>query len=543
MDQLPPRFTQIRVREVIQHLKYNDLVKSKIIPDILSGITVATKRYSPFVYKNKKFSFFGMLMDYWIRKGLRSIKNINVDLGIDPLSINCIPGDKLSSYLAIYQSNNLEVNFSKCVIPVLEMVRIMYQDEGFDNNDIIKYIPTLQNIVKEVNTKWIEQMTKLGLNLYYNKEYLYENIVGHPDVVTDIAILDIKNTSTFKKMGEEACLQVLTYYAICNNPKIKYGGFIFPMQRDIELFDLSEWDTTTFKNKLVDLVVATQVKNDTLGPELILFKLVIQSKMLELIDKLSIGGHLSKTKSICNTINTWAQQTLSNTIPPIQMFLRNSRSCKQIAGAIEDIKDAAALVLSYEIPYYTHAPYVINLCADATDKDGIHWSQTALNSDLEQTALMFGKGVVCHVGSYCNQKKETALKTMEHMVRNALEYATEECKFLLETPCAEGNEVCTTVREMSDFFLRFTSEERKKLGLCIDTAHIHGAGYKVMDYFEEWEKVGSVPIVLVHYNDSKVCCGSCIDRHEFPGFGHIGYKDMKRVALWCHEKKIDMLRE
>lgn len=82
----------IRTRAIIKNLSYDKLVMEGIIPDLLplssqSPTTIATKRYPPFVYSNKnedKFSFFGMLLDYVIRAGLRVNLTRKIDLGTDP---------------------------------------------------------------------------------------------------------------------------------------------------------------------------------------------------------------------------------------------------------------------------------------------------------------------------------------------------------------------------------------------------------------------------------------------------------------------------
>jgi deoxyribonuclease-4 len=211
---------------------------------------------------------------------------------------------------------------------------------------------------------------------------------------------------------------------------------------------------------------------------------------------------------------------IGDRVLPAQMFLRNKKSGKQDKDVVNLLTAMGDVVRENQISYFTHAAYTINLCKN------INWARAFLYEDLKQTSIMNGRGVVVHTGSACGNNKEDALDLMETMVRKALRHATQTCKLLLETPCGEGEEVCTTVEEMCDFMLRFDQEERSKLGLCVDTAHIHASGYNPIDYLVQWYEINPVNIELVHFNDSKVCCGSCVDRHEYPGSGHIGYDKM-----------------
>ncbi|CAK7994801.1 Hypothetical protein POVR1_LOCUS325 [uncultured virus] len=105
----------MRVREVILGLSYDDLVRQEIIPDLLSSFKVTTKRYSPFVYVNKNFSFFGMLMDYWVRAGLTSIPGLEIDLGSEPTE-----GLAAKEDIALYRTSK---TVSKSVLAVLRIVR------------------------------------------------------------------------------------------------------------------------------------------------------------------------------------------------------------------------------------------------------------------------------------------------------------------------------------------------------------------------------------------------------------------------------------
>lgn len=221
----------------------------------------------------------------------------------------------------------------------------------------------------------------------------------------------------------------------------------------------------------------------------------------------------------------------------------NPRTGRRDAETVKQVAEAAKVIMENGLNYFTHAPYVINMCANECDANRRYWQQEILNEELVYTAAMGGKGVVVHTGARKQRTEEEGLAIMEHMVRSALPYATETCPLLLETPCREGTEVCGQIQDLGNFFYRFTEEERKKLGLCADSCHIFAANYDPLQYMQHWEQHCPVPIKLVHFNDSAAECGSCKDRHAPPGHGHIGMKRMNEIAQWCHERNIPMVRE
>ena len=74
-------------------------------------------------------------------------------------------------------------------------------------------------------------------------------------------------------------------------------------------------------------------------------------------------------------------------------------------------------------------------------------------------------------------------------------------------------------------------------GLCLDTAHLFAAGYRVhtgaglQGLVEELGNRGLLPSVrLIHLNDSRTPFASSRDRHENPGQGYIGLAGLTRVV-------------
>jgi deoxyribonuclease-4 len=83
-------------------------------------------------------------------------------------------------------------------------------------------------------------------------------------------------------------------------------------------------------------------------------------------------------------------------------------------------------------------------------------------------------------------------------------------------------------------------DDRKRVGICFDTAHAYAAGYDlhsprgVDETLQRFDTVlGRGIMKVIHLNDSKVGLGSGRDRHEHIGMGYIGEKGFR--AFLKHE--------
>ena len=127
-----------------------------------------------------------------------------------------------------------------------------------------------------------------------------------------------------------------------------------------------------------------------------------------------------------------------------------------------------------------------------------------------------------------------------------IQFATDKCPLLLETPAGKGTQQLVYIEEFIDFFTNIIAKNdcKNKLKICIDTCHIYSAGYNPIDYLEKWkEQVNLESIALVHFNDSKHDRGSRKDKHAYPGDGYIGHQTMNNVANWLIEHDIPMVIE
>jgi deoxyribonuclease-4 len=90
--------------------------------------------------------------------------------------------------------------------------------------------------------------------------------------------------------------------------------------------------------------------------------------------------------------------------------------------------------------------------------------------------------------------------------------------------------------------------DEKRLGICLDTAHLYAAGYNlaVADGYEDTMRqvkkfFGFERVLGLHLNDSKVPLGKRVDRHEHLGIGEIGLDCFKWIVQdkrWASTPKI-----
>ena len=92
-------------------------------------------------------------------------------------------------------------------------------------------------------------------------------------------------------------------------------------------------------------------------------------------------------------------------------------------------------------------------------------------------------------------------------------------------------------------------KEPKRLGVCLDTAHLFAAGYdfrgrKYAGFMREVDRtVGSDRVKVLHLNDSKKELGSRVDRHDHIGRGKIGLEGFKPVVRDKQFKKVPKILE
>lgn len=182
-----------------------------------------------------------------------------------------------------------------------------------------------------------------------------------------------------------------------------------------------------------------------------------------------------------------------------------------------------------------HAPYIINIAntiKPATFELGVSF----LQSEIERTEALGAKQIVLHPGAHVGAGTDEGIKKIIEGLNEVIS-KDQTVQIALETMAGKGTEIGRNFDEIAKIIDGVTHNE--KLSVCLDTCHVHDAGYHVADGFDdvlnEFDKiVGVERIKVVHVNDSKNERGAGKDRHENIGFGHIGFKALHYVIF--HEE-------
>lgn len=183
-----------------------------------------------------------------------------------------------------------------------------------------------------------------------------------------------------------------------------------------------------------------------------------------------------------------------------------------------------------------HAPYIINL-ANTVKPETYELAVDFLKQELERCEAIGTSILVLHPGSHVKAGEEVGLNQIVAGLNEALKETTYQGKIALETMAGKGSELGRTFEQIK--YLMDHCLYPEKLGVCLDTCHIHDGGYDLSDFdaiLDEFDRViGLEHLLVVHLNDSKNVRGAHKDRHANIGLGEIGFDILNGVA---HNERI-----
>lgn len=191
-----------------------------------------------------------------------------------------------------------------------------------------------------------------------------------------------------------------------------------------------------------------------------------------------------------------------------------------------------------------HAPYIINI-GNTAKKETYELGVSFLRNELDRTAALGAKQIVLHPGAHVGAGTEAGIQQIIKGLNEVLSN-TESVQIALETMAGKGTEIGRNFDEIAKIIDGVTHNEN--LSVCLDTCHIHDAGYDVVNDFDgvlnEFDKViGIKRLKVVHVNDSKNERGAGKDRHENIGFGHIGFSVLHDVIFHDQLKSVPKILE
>lgn len=241
-----------------------------------------------------------------------------------------------------------------------------------------------------------------------------------------------------------------------------------------------------------------------------------------------LGCHLTSSKGFENM----AKEAISINADTLQFFTRNPRGGKAKVIDTEDVERYLKLVSEYNFgKVIAHAPYTLNPCSK--EQRIREFAYMTMKDDLERMEYIPGNYYNFHPGSHVGQGTEAGIEMISSMLNDIIK-EEQNTIVLLETMAGKGSEIGSRFEELRAIIDKINLKD--KIGVCMDTCHVHDAGYDIAGNLDgvlnEFDNViGLSYLKAIHINDSKNPCGAHKDRHAVIGEGYIGKDAFKKILL------------
>jgi deoxyribonuclease IV len=219
-----------------------------------------------------------------------------------------------------------------------------------------------------------------------------------------------------------------------------------------------------------------------------------------------------------------------------QIFSSSPRTWRAAAVKPEDAAKMRELRTKHDVgPVAVHASYLINLCSqtESVRVNGV----SAFRGEVERALALGAEYLVLHPGSWKGLTREEGLKLAAESIERAIDglaWQGKDFKILIENTAGAEFSLGGKLEQVAELVERLKA--CAPVGVCLDTCHVHVAGYDLVSpdgYIETMMVVGDTvgfdAVKVWHCNDAKAAMGSKLDRHEHIGEGTIGAEVFRRL--------------
>lgn len=244
----------------------------------------------------------------------------------------------------------------------------------------------------------------------------------------------------------------------------------------------------------------------------------------------SISGGVSRAVDLADKLGFTA----------MQIFTKNNNRWFQQKLDEKEISSFKSKLKKSNVKFVvSHDSYLINLCAK--NKTILEKSRKAFLDELERCELLGITYLNFHPGAHLGAGERDGIKR----IAESLNIAHEKTKgysvsSMLETTAGQGTAIGYRFEQLREIINQV--EDKDRMTVCIDTAHIFTAGYNIKEsksykkVIKEFDDiVGLERLKCFHMNDSKKELGSRVDRHEHIGKGFIGREGFANIM---NDKKL-----
>ena len=245
-----------------------------------------------------------------------------------------------------------------------------------------------------------------------------------------------------------------------------------------------------------------------------------------------IGIHTSTAGGVENA----AERAWRLGCSTFQIFSSSPRQWKPYELGSKQCAEMGRLREKYDLkPLVIHANYLLNLAGGNPE----FYAKTiaAFRGEVERALALGAENLVVHPGSFRGASREEGLARAASAIREGtagLDLAKGGLTVLVENTAgaeyslgASFEHVAALVGVLHEFI---------PVAACMDTCHIHVAGYDIVtpEGYEATlrqidDTIGLKNVPVWHCNDAKAAFGSKLDRHQHIGQGTIGTAAFRRL--------------
>ena len=224
-----------------------------------------------------------------------------------------------------------------------------------------------------------------------------------------------------------------------------------------------------------------------------------------------------------------------------QIFSSSPRQWRAATVKPDDARKMRELRAKYDVgPVSFHASYLINLCSQT---ESVRTSSVvAFRGEVERALALGAEYLVLHPGSWKGLTRDEGLRLAAESIEKAIDGVAfteaagqaKDFQILIENTAGAEFSLGGKLEQVAELVERL--KPCAPVGVCLDTCHVHVAGYDIVTpdgYVETMMLVGDTvgfdAVKLWHCNDAKAAMGSKLDRHEHIGEGTIGAEAFRRL--------------
>ena len=253
-----------------------------------------------------------------------------------------------------------------------------------------------------------------------------------------------------------------------------------------------------------------------------------------------LGSHVSMKAP--NYLLGSIQEALSYDANACMIYTGPPQNSKRVPIEKFKVEEAKRLMEEHDFSMdrvIIHAPYIINL-ANSMRPETAEFGVEFLQEELRRVDAIGASVLVLHPGAHVKAGVEVGVEWIVNGLNRVLDQDDSNVVIALETMAGKGSEIGSNFEELAK--IREQIHKKERIKICLDTCHIHDAGYDLTAFDEVLDEFDSIlgleNLAVLHINDSKNERGARKDRHENIGNGFIGFETLVKIV---HHPKLESI--